>query len=77
MTDEHVDSLPLGRRGNRAARRRFWEDFHAAMALDPDWEEIDGRSYCWDPDALYDTPEKLVAAYRAWRDGTGTGVTLT
>jgi hypothetical protein len=55
----------------------FWEDFDAAVALDPDWYETENHSTRCRPGAPYDTPEKLVAAYRAWRDGTGTDVTLT
>jgi hypothetical protein len=53
----------------------FWDDFDDAVALDPDWYVSEDRCTCCRPGALYDMPEKLVAAYRAWRDGTGTGGT--
>jgi hypothetical protein len=53
----------------------FWDDFDAAVALDPDWYVREDRCTCCRPGAPYDTPQKLVAAYRAWRDGTGTGGT--
>jgi hypothetical protein len=46
----------------------FWADFDAAMALDPDWYETENRSFGPRPGALYDTPQKLVAAYRTWTD---------
>jgi hypothetical protein len=47
----------------------FWDDLHAARALDPDWYD-DGRRFGPNPGALHDTPQKLVAAYRAWTDAT-------
>jgi uncharacterized protein (DUF433 family) len=53
----------------------FWDDFDDAVALDPDWYVSEDRCTCCRPGTLYNTPEKLVAAYRAWRDGTGTGGT--
>jgi hypothetical protein len=58
--------IPQSRAAKRAAKRRFWEDFRAAVALDPDWYWYPDDSFCCAPDALYDTKEKLVAAYRAW-----------
>jgi hypothetical protein len=48
----------------------FWDDVDAARALDPDWHENPNRSFGPSPGALYDTPQKLVAAYRAWQDAT-------
>jgi hypothetical protein len=50
--------------------KEFWADFDAAMALDPDWHENPDRSFGPNPGAFYDTPQKLVAAYRAWTDAT-------
>jgi hypothetical protein len=46
----------------------FWDDFDDAVALDPDWYETENHSTCCRPGALHDTPQKLVAAYRAWHD---------
>src|SRR4051794_15491899 len=48
----------------------FWDDVDAARALDPEWHENENRSFGPNPGALYDTPQKLVAAYRRWRDAT-------
>jgi hypothetical protein len=48
----------------------FWDDVDAARALDPDWHDNPDRSFGPSPGALYDTPQKLVAAYRAWQDAT-------
>jgi hypothetical protein len=45
----------------------FLKDLEAAAALDPDWYD-DGRSIGPKPGALHDTPQKLVAEYRRWRD---------
>jgi hypothetical protein len=47
----------------------FFKDLEAAAALDPDWHD-NGRSIGPNPGALHDTPQKLVAAYRAWNDAT-------
>ena len=47
----------------------FFKDLEAAVALDPDWYD-NGRSFGPRPGALHDTPQKLVAAYRAWQDAT-------
>jgi hypothetical protein len=47
---------------------QFWADFEVAAALDPDWYETGNHSIGCKPGALYDTPQKLVAAYRAWTD---------
>jgi hypothetical protein len=47
----------------------FFKDLKAAAALDPDWYD-NGRSIGPNPGALHDTPQKLVAAYRAWQDAT-------
>ena len=48
----------------------FWDDVDAARALDPDWHDNPDRSFGPSPGALHDTPQKLVAAYRAWQDAT-------
>jgi hypothetical protein len=48
----------------------FWDDLDAARALDPDWHDNPDRSFGPSPGALHDTPQKLVAAYRAWQDAT-------
>jgi hypothetical protein len=48
----------------------FWDDVDAARALDPDWHDNPDRSFGPSPGALYDTPQKLVSAYRAWQDAT-------
>jgi hypothetical protein len=48
-------------------QEEFWDDFDAAVALDPDWYVTENRSSRCRDGAFYDTPEKLVAAYRAWR----------
>jgi hypothetical protein len=48
----------------------FWADFETAAALDPDWYETGNHSIGCKPGALHDTPQKLVAAYRAWQDAT-------
>jgi hypothetical protein len=45
----------------------FWRDFEAAVALDPYWDMREDGSATWKEGAIYDTPEKLVAAYRAGR----------
>jgi hypothetical protein len=66
MPVEKVAALPQSRAAKRRFRENFWEDFRAAVALDPDWDWYPGDSFCCAPDALYDTKEKLVAAYRAW-----------
>jgi hypothetical protein len=57
------------------AELEFWDIFDDAVGLDPDWYVSEDRCTCCRAGALYDTPEKLVAAYRAWRDRTGTGGT--
>ena len=49
---------------------QFWADFEVAAALDPDWYETGNHSTGCRDGALYDTPQKLVAAYRAWHDAT-------
>jgi hypothetical protein len=54
----------------QTAEPGFWDDVDAARALDPDWHENPNRSFGPSPGALYDTPQKLVAAYRAWQDAT-------
>jgi hypothetical protein len=47
-----------------------WErDFEAAVALDPYWEMREDGSATWTEGATYDTPDKLVATYRAGRFG--------
>jgi hypothetical protein len=48
----------------------FWADFEVAAALDPDWYETGNHSTGRRDGALHDTPQKLVAAYRAWQDAT-------
>jgi hypothetical protein len=48
----------------------FWADFEAAAALDPDWYETGNHSTRCRDGALYDTPQKLVAAWRSWTDAT-------
>ena len=48
----------------------FWADFETAAALDPDWYETSNHSIGCKPGALHDTPQTLVAAYRAWTDAT-------
>jgi len=47
-------------------QEEFWNYLDAARALDPDWYENEDHSFGPRPGALYDTPEKLVAAYRSW-----------
>jgi hypothetical protein len=47
---------------------QFWADFEVAAALDPDWYEAGNHSTGCRDGALHDTPQKLVAAYRAWTD---------
>jgi hypothetical protein len=47
----------------------FFKDLEAAAALDPDWYDT-RRGIGPNPGALHDTPQKLVAAYRAWQDAT-------
>src|SRR4051794_18645117 len=49
---------------------QFWADFDDAVALDPDWYETGNHSTSCRDGALYDTPQKLVAAYRVWQDAT-------
>jgi hypothetical protein len=49
---------------------QFWADFEVAAALDPDWYETGNHSTRCRDGALHDTPQKLVAAYRAWTDAT-------
>jgi hypothetical protein len=49
---------------------QFWADFDDAVALDPDWYETGNHSTSCRDGALHDTPQKLVAAYRAWQDAT-------
>jgi hypothetical protein len=66
MPANKVAALPQSRAAKRRFRENFWEDFRAAVALDPDWDWCPDDSFCCAPDVLYDTPEKLVAAYRAW-----------
>ena len=61
--------------GVRLDEADFWDDFDDAVTLDPDWYVREDDSTCCRPGALYDTSQKLVTAYRAWRDGTGTGGT--
>jgi hypothetical protein len=55
-------------RGNEQAIA-FWYSLEAAVALDPDWSvSEEGHAVCREG-ATYDSPEKLVAAYRAgWID---------
>ena len=47
----------------------FRRDFEAAVALDPYWEIREDGMVFQKPGATYDTPKKLVAAYRAGRLG--------
>ena len=73
MTPEQLD--PAIRAEIRAwdaqtSESSFWDDVDAARALDPDWYENPNRSFGPRPGALHDTPQKLVAAYRAWTDAT-------
>jgi hypothetical protein len=45
MPVEKVAALPQSRAAKRRFRENFWEDFRAAVALDPDWD--------WYPGALW------------------------
>ncbi len=46
-------------------RREFWRLFDAAVEVDPFWSKTEDGRYRCKKGALHDTPEKLVAAYRA------------
>jgi hypothetical protein len=53
-------------RGNEQATL-FWYDLATAVALDPDWGVGEDGVAIHTEDATYNSPEKLVAAYRAGR----------
>ena len=66
----------LARQGDRDAaailaeingpdQKEFWRLFDAAVEVDPFWHKTDDGRYRCKNGALHDTPEKLVAAYRA------------
>lgn len=66
----------LARQGDRDAaailaeidspdQKEFWRIFDAAVEVDPFWHKTDDGRYRCKKGAVHDTPEKLVAAYRA------------
>jgi hypothetical protein len=74
MTQAHIESAVAAEVNAWAARldeADFWDDLDDAVVLDPDWYVGDDGSMCCRPGALYDTSQKLVAAYRAWIGKTG------
>jgi hypothetical protein len=50
---------------NTPERQAMERDFEAAVALDPYWEKLPDGSFTTRPGARYQTPEALVAAFRA------------
>jgi hypothetical protein len=73
MPPEHLEALVLAEAiawNEQLDGDQFWADFEVAAALDPDWYETGNHSTSLRDGALHDTPQKLVAAYRAWHDAT-------
>jgi hypothetical protein len=72
MLPEHLDAAiraEIGAWDAQMGEPGFFKDLDAAAALDPDWYDT-RRGIGPNPGALHDTPQKLVAAYRAWQDAT-------
>ena len=46
-------------------QKEFWRLFDEAVEIDPFWSKTEGGGYQCKKGAVHDTPEKLVAAYRA------------
>ncbi len=46
-------------------QKEFWRLFDEAVEIDPFWSKTEGGGHQCKKGAVHDTPEKLVAAYRA------------
>lgn len=76
----------LARQGDRDAaailaeidgpdQKEFWRLFDEAVEIDPFWSKTDDGCYRCKKGAVHDTPEKLVAAYKARNPATRAAVT--